>query len=215
MGVINSPLGKIKQSVGNITFANWKGINVVKAKATEVSNPQTAAQLKQRAAMTFMVGISRPILSQINLFWSKLAVKMSQYNAFVKENLSKLSYVTDHWELPATDFKLTKGTLLGLGTISAASSAAAGTVVVTLSEAPDSLGYTNNVNVYGVAMDVLGNVVSDVTEFGDANSLSGTTLTITNSTAVEDDVIQVFVWAYDTYERNASDSSTIRQTVTA
>ena len=215
MGILQSPLGKFRQSIGGVTFSNFKGINVAKAKPTSVSNPKTAAQLKQRAAMAFMVAMSRPINTSLRLFWSKLAIKMSQYNAFVKENLKNLTYVTDHWELPSSDFLLTKGTLFDLGSVSATSSEAAGTIVATLGAAPDTLGYSANVSIYGAAFDKLGNIVAPIANLGAASSLSTASVTIPASSAVETDEIQVFVFAYDDYTRNACDSSTVRITVGA
>ena len=111
MAILDSPLGKFRQSIGNVTFGGWKGLNVAKQKAVQVANPKTAKQLKQRAAMSFMVNLSKQINSGLKVYWSKLAIKMSAYNAFVKENLSKLSYNTDHWEIPSSGFAMAKGSL--------------------------------------------------------------------------------------------------------
>lgn len=215
MAVLTSVLGRFTQSIDNVNFRNWKGINVAARKATQVANPQSTAQMKQRAAITFLVAMSRSWLTDLKIYWSLLAIKMSQYNAFVKNNTSKLTYVTDHWELPTTGFLMTKGTLFPLTVSSITADQSDGDAVVTLAAAPNSIGYGANVNIYGIVFDKFGNKLSTVKNFGAASSLSSTSLTIDTFTGVAGDIVNAYVWAFDTFTKQVSDSSDARATTIA
>lgn len=88
MSVVSNPLiGATKQKMGNVVFSTWKGINVLKNKASSVANPKTDRQKQQRSAMAQIVFMFRHIPSVVDAGFKKLAVKMSPYNAFASYNL--------------------------------------------------------------------------------------------------------------------------------
>ena len=87
MGVFNSVLlGKVRGSVGNVTMQNWKGLNTVRTKPTDVSNPNTVAQQNQRARFSILVAISRVLASVFAIGLAKQAIKKTAYNVFVQLN---------------------------------------------------------------------------------------------------------------------------------
>lgn len=87
--------GTLRGSAGNLTAGKWKGINYVKEKAQVVANPKTAPQQKQRAKFSFLIGLSRTLLSFIQQSFKEAAVKKTTSNAFVKANMPALSGMTD------------------------------------------------------------------------------------------------------------------------
>ncbi len=111
--VANVLIGKASGSVGGTTFSSWKGINVLKSKPTIVANPQTDAQMVQRAAMSYIVAVFRIMVAVINLGFKEMAVKKSAYNAFTAENVKNamdLSNPPTPTFQPA-NFKISKGTI--------------------------------------------------------------------------------------------------------
>lgn len=83
----NTLIGKTRQSVGGTTFSSWKGINVLKAKAVAVANPNTVAQQNQRARMKALVAMYQQSFPPIQEGMIEQAVKMSEFNAFTSINL--------------------------------------------------------------------------------------------------------------------------------
>jgi len=83
----NTLIGRSSGSVGGVTFATWKGLNIMKSKAVSVANPDTIAQQKQRNKMALIVGIYRLISSIVQVGFKTQAVGKSEYNAFVSDNI--------------------------------------------------------------------------------------------------------------------------------
>lgn len=89
MGVLKQGiLGGFSGKVANIIGTSWKGISVIKAMPLSVANPKTASQVAQRALFKncslFGVIILATILKPL---WDRFAIKMSGFNAFVRENI--------------------------------------------------------------------------------------------------------------------------------
>lgn len=83
MAVVSNPLiGNARQSAGGMTFSKWKGLNVLKNKATSVANPKTNGQLAQRSAMSQTVVIFRQISAVVKLGFKKGLAHMSEFNRF-------------------------------------------------------------------------------------------------------------------------------------
>ncbi len=86
MSVVSNPLiGNARQSMGGATFSRWKGIQVLKNKATVVANPKTPAQTAQRSAFTQTVAYFRSNAAAIRTGYKKQAVKQSEFNAFASD----------------------------------------------------------------------------------------------------------------------------------
>ena len=109
----NTLIGKTRQSVGNVTFTTWKGINVIKSKPVSVADPKTQLQLDQRAKLKNFVIDYRLNSAVINAGFKQQAVKMSAYNAAASANLLSGSMSSDPGT-PIGDFsffKVAKGSL--------------------------------------------------------------------------------------------------------
>jgi hypothetical protein len=84
--VQNVLIGKTKGSVGNATFTQWKGKNVLKAKAVNNYSDPTQEQLNNNSKFAVMTDFARSILVYIQAGFKAMAVGKSEYNAFTQEN---------------------------------------------------------------------------------------------------------------------------------
>lgn len=86
MGKISSGiLGGVSGQVGNVIGASWKGIDYIRIMPTSVANPQTDGQLEQRQKMTVVIAFAKPLTEFLKIGYKNLAIKMSTFNACVKE----------------------------------------------------------------------------------------------------------------------------------
>jgi len=86
--VVSNPLiGHAKQKIGNVVFSTWKGIDVLKTKPLSVAQPPSDRRTAQQSALRQMVLAFRRMPGAIDAGFKKLAVKMSQWNAFASYNL--------------------------------------------------------------------------------------------------------------------------------
>ena len=94
MSLVSNPLiGRAKQSMGGATFTTWKGLQVLKNKATTVANPQTEGQINQRARLSMLVRMFSFVSAVVKQGFKEMAVGMSEFNGFTSANL-KNSAVT-------------------------------------------------------------------------------------------------------------------------
>jgi len=84
----NPLIGRASQKFANSIFQTWKGINVVRSKPIEVSNPQSPAQTTQRGKFTQMVNLGRQYLNTAKLGLKGLAIRKSEFNVFIGENIA-------------------------------------------------------------------------------------------------------------------------------
>lgn len=139
----NSLLGdRATGSAGNVTFANWKGIDYLKQKVTHVTNPNTDGQKNQRARMTAMVNAYRTHTALFVLLFREVAIKMSQFNAFVKTNIiDALSIVSvGNVALIPANLKISKGSLGDNGILSVSATEAGSSLTVTFNTTPNESG---------------------------------------------------------------------------
>ena len=111
--VQNVLIGRASGSVGNATFSTWKGINVLKAKPESVAQPNTPAQQGQKNRMTLIVSVYRLIAAIILFGYKEQAIKKSEYNAFVSDNIMD-AISLDSSQVASLDFpllKVSKGTI--------------------------------------------------------------------------------------------------------
>jgi hypothetical protein len=88
MSLVSNPLiGRAKQSMGGATFTTWKGLQVLKNKATSVANPRSEGQINQRARLSILVAMYSFISSVIKQGFKEMAVGMSEFNGFTSANL--------------------------------------------------------------------------------------------------------------------------------
>ena len=86
--VANTLIGRASGSVGNATFSQWKGLNILKAKIAVMTNPRSSLQQANRARFVALLGFAklwRPILQ---FGFKEYAGRMSWMNRFMSVNSS-------------------------------------------------------------------------------------------------------------------------------
>lgn len=81
-------LGGVSGTVGNVIGGSWKGIDYIRIKPDHHNDANTEKQIHHRAKFSAVVALAKSIKTKIiKPIWDQLAVKMSGYNLFVKENI--------------------------------------------------------------------------------------------------------------------------------
>lgn len=94
MAVINNfALKGARGKVGNVVFATWKGLDVVKAHQTDVSNPQTELQTLNRTKFKILSFLAASLLLGLRNSIKNISSSMSEYNYFVKKSSEVISDV--------------------------------------------------------------------------------------------------------------------------
>lgn len=121
MGKINRGiLGGFSGKVANIIGGSWKGIAYMRSQPLSVAQPNTAAQVNQRASFENLVDLAKAsLLLIIHPLWNRLAVKMSGYNFFIQQN--KLAVDDTGFADPA-QFSVSPGNDTGVDGITIAAS---------------------------------------------------------------------------------------------
>lgn len=84
--VANTLIGRASGSVGNATFSQWKGLNILKAKIAVMTNPRSSLQQANRARFVSLLGFAklwRPILQ---FGFKEYDGRMSWMNRFMSVN---------------------------------------------------------------------------------------------------------------------------------
>lgn len=84
--VQNTLIGRASGSVGNATFSQWKGLNILKQKPSIVANPRSAQQQSNRSrfvALMQMALLMRPVAT---IGFKEYANRMSWMNKFMSTN---------------------------------------------------------------------------------------------------------------------------------
>lgn len=104
-------LGTVRNKVGNVVAATWKGINYVKA-YTIPANPNSSAQQVQRTFFAAIVRAGQLILSSvIQPYWDPFAIKQSGFTRFMQKNLLDMSTPFSYAELSVAEGGLEKETI--------------------------------------------------------------------------------------------------------
>ena len=82
---------RVRKSIGELTYASWKTIPVVRSKASVVSNPRSPAQRIQRFRMRTLAQLGSSALRVIRKGFSALAIRKSEYNVFTQLNMPEVS----------------------------------------------------------------------------------------------------------------------------
>lgn len=90
MAIINNGLlGSSRNKVGSLVTYRLKGQDIARAKAAQVSNPRSLAQMQQRVKLANLVGMYRANRSWMDgLAFSTRPQQWSDYNAFVSANIA-------------------------------------------------------------------------------------------------------------------------------
>lgn len=89
MGKINQGiLGGVSGKVGNVIGGNWKGIDYLRVKPSNVANPKTAGQVDQRTKFSTVLRFLQPMTDFLRVGFKLYANKMTQFNAAMSYNLN-------------------------------------------------------------------------------------------------------------------------------
>lgn len=131
MGIVNSEFGPIKQSVGGLTFSNWKGRNVVKRKPASYNDAKTPTQLANRRKLKVLVAFGRLLLAVIRVGFKSVSQVITQWNNFVKNNIQAVTDDGTTSTITYASVILSLGNLLGLVNAAGAAGSLAGDVDLT------------------------------------------------------------------------------------
>lgn len=101
---LNAVFGKGSGKVGGLVFAVSGGEQIVKEKASKVSNPNTNAQMTQRAKFKLISQIAANLAPIIAFKKEKL---VSARNQFVSANIGNVTFANGQAELTLADIDLT------------------------------------------------------------------------------------------------------------
>lgn len=88
MAIVQNPItGRSKQKFGTAVFSKQFGKNTLRTKPMEVKNPRTPDQVNQRNKFSLMVAEGRRLLSMLKLSFQNMAISMSAFNVFIKNNI--------------------------------------------------------------------------------------------------------------------------------
>lgn len=213
--VANPLIGKTSGSIGGVTFSSWKGVNVAKSKPTVVANPQSDAQKAQRAAFSNLVSLYRMMVGILVLGFKELAIKKSEFNAFVSHNLKNafdLSVPPTATFLPAS-FLISKGTITDTAITSVAASVGAGDIDFVY---PQTYGNPGQAATDKPVMAVFNETKEEwISGVGDATRADGTDTLVMPAGWQAADVIHCYLGFVNAAGDAASDSVYLEEAVEA
>ena len=107
-------LGGFSGKTGTVIGSSWKGIAVMRGIAPSIAQPNTAAQLAQRAKFSLMGKFLRPLIPFLRIGFRSQAVKMSGFNAAMSYNLQNaLTGTYPDYDVDYTKALVTEGNLTG------------------------------------------------------------------------------------------------------
>ena len=110
MGILGGFAGKVGTVVGSF----WKGVPTIRAYNPNVSNPNSPAQLEQRAKFSAVIGFLKPLTVFLRTGFKSLAVKMTEFNAAMAYNLDKaITGIYPNFTIDYPKASVSRGNLAG------------------------------------------------------------------------------------------------------
>jgi hypothetical protein len=81
-------LGGFSGKVGNVVGGTWKGIDYMRIKPANVSNPRTEGQVDQRSKFSTVLRFLQPMTDFLRVGFKLYANRMTQFNAAMSYNLN-------------------------------------------------------------------------------------------------------------------------------
>lgn len=107
-------LGGFSGKVGTVIGGNWHGVDYMRARQSQINNPQTEKQQNQRAKVGTMVRFLRPMTEMLRVGFHKQAIRMSAFNAATSYNLSHAIYgIYPDFEIDYSKVMVSQGKLPG------------------------------------------------------------------------------------------------------
>lgn len=84
--VQNTLIGRASGSVGNATFSQWKGLNILKQKPSIVANPRSAQQQSNRSRFVALMQMALMLRPVATIGFKEYSGRMSWMNKFMSTN---------------------------------------------------------------------------------------------------------------------------------
>lgn len=213
--VSNTLIGPASGRVGNAVFSRWKGINVLKEKPFTVANPQSDNQIMRRSALSQVVSIFRQAPSAIRAGFKKLAIGMSEFNAFESD---ALRFAFDYSVPPTAtlvpaDVKVSKGTIASTAPTGVDADVSDGTIDVTFPTTTPDPGQSADDKAIVV---VYNSTLNDWTGMATSAARStGTAQIPIPATWAAGNSIRAYLGFYNELSQESSDSENMTGTVVA
>jgi len=124
-------LGGFSGKVGNVVGGTWKGIDYMRIKPANVTNPRTEGQVDQRSKFSTVLRFLQPMTDFLRVGYKLYANKMTQFNAAMSYNLNNaITGAYPNFMVDYASALVTRGNLTGAAN-GAASSPSAGDVQIT------------------------------------------------------------------------------------
>ena len=124
-------LGGFSGKVGNVVGGTWKGIDYMRIKPANVTNPRTEGQVDQRSKFSTVLRFLQPMTDFLRVGFKLYANKMTQFNAAMSYNLNNaITGAYPNFMVDYASALVTRGNLTGAAN-GAASSPSAASVEVT------------------------------------------------------------------------------------
>lgn len=124
-------LGGFSGKVGNVVGGTWKGIDYMRIKPANVTNPRTEGQVDQRSKFSTVLRFLQPMTDFLRVGYKLYANKMTQFNAAMSYNLNNaITGAYPNFMVDYASALVTRGNLTGAAN-GAASSPSAASVEVT------------------------------------------------------------------------------------
>lgn len=211
MAITQNPIvGRMHGTLGNAVASKWKGRNTLRSKALTVANPQTDAQMKQRSKFDIVLGFARIFGAIIRVGFKEVATTISEYNAFMSENMLNdfLAYVSNAWVADPSKMIVAKGSLDTTDYTAITANASANTV--TLSWSAIASGNQSNGDKLHV---VCGTATARGGDFGSYSRNSATATIALNGDIVTSDVVNGYFFFVSADGRKVSESKFFTVTV--
>ncbi|MBC8006367.1 MAG: hypothetical protein H7X84_12905 [Verrucomicrobia bacterium] len=187
---VNGILGGFSGKVGTVIGSYWNGIEYMRSRAAHVTQPNTPAQLEQRAKFALVGKFLRPLIPFLRVSYKTLALKKSAFNAAMAHTLENaVTGIYPTFEIDYSQVLVCQGNLLGAENASVISTTA------------NTINFTweNNSTDYGAdATDKVALVVycpalqKFVTAIGTATRLTGSQ-TMTLPTVFASQEVQTYI----------------------
>lgn len=114
MSVVQNPIiGRAKGKYSTSVFSKWKNLNILRSKALQINQPNSAAQLGRRSLFGYCCSQIRSIYSVLKFSLKKSSVKFSPYNFAVKNLINCADPVSLEFNLDKIrEFPFSQGSLL-------------------------------------------------------------------------------------------------------
>lgn len=119
-------LGGFSGKVGNVVGGTWKGIDYMRIKPANVTNPRTEGQVDQRSKFSTVLRFLQPMTDFLRVGYKLYANKMTQFNAAMSYNLNNaITGAYPNFMVDYASALVTRGNLTGAANGAASSPSAA------------------------------------------------------------------------------------------